>query len=206
MADGELARALAALRAAQAVVYPTETVYGLGVDPFAPSALETLFALKGGRRGTGISLLVADAAMVEGLIAGPVPEGARRLMERFWPGPLTIVLPAAPTLPRALLGPAGGVGLRCSSDPVAAALIAGFGRPLTSTSANPTGEPPAAGVETAKDYFGASVATYLDGGLRDVHAASTVVEFAGGKTYLRRSGCIGRERVATVVSLDSGES
>ncbi len=206
MDDGELAQAVEALCAARAVVYPTETVYGLGVDALSPVALETLFSLKGGRRGTGVSLLVTDAAMAEELVDGPMPEGACRLMERFWPGPLTIVLPAAPVVPRALLGSTGGVGLRCSSDPVAAALVAEFGRPLTSTSANPTGKPPAVSVETARAYFGARVSAYLKGGRRDPGAASTVVEFAGGKTYLRRSGDIGRERLATVVSLDSGES
>ncbi|RMF24372.1 MAG: threonylcarbamoyl-AMP synthase [Deltaproteobacteria bacterium] len=206
MADAALTRAIAALSAGGVVVYPTETVYGLGVDGLSRAALETLFALKGARRGTGVSLLVTGVSMAEELIERPLPDGARRLMQSFWPGPLTIVVPASAAVPRALLGPAGGVGLRCSSDPLAAALVAEFARPLTSTSANPTGRPPATSVGEARAYFGDRVSVYLDGGRRNAASASTVVEFSAGKTYLRRSGEIGRERLESVVSLDCVES
>ena len=103
---------------------------------------------------------------------------------------LTLVLPAAAGLPRGLVGETGGVGLRCSSDPVAAALLKAAGVPLTATSANPSAVEPARSVQTAREYFGDSVACYVDDGPRMAESASTVVEFLDGRAYLRRSGSV----------------
>ncbi len=197
-----LEAAVRALRGGRPVVYPTETVYGLGADADNRSALVRMLRLKGRSAGTGVSLLVASLAAAAPYLAGDSPDSAMRLAERFWPGPLTIVLPAAPGLAVELCGPAGGVGLRCSPDPMAMRLVAEFGRALTSTSANPTGKPPACTVDEARAYFGDAVEAYLDGGCRDGAAASTVVEFQGGNAFLRRAGVVPAAAIREVVDLE----
>lgn len=196
-----LDRAVIALDRGGLVVYPTETVYGIGVDAASAVALSRLAALKGISSGRGVSLLVDGLEMAASLIAGDPPPAARRLAARFWPGPLTLVLPASEEVLPWLRGPNGGVGLRCSCDPVAVELLGAAGRPLTSTSANPSGQPPAANVEQARAYFGDRVECFLDGGTREGCAASTVVEFFDGEAILRRSGAIGAEAVSSVVPI-----
>jgi len=182
------------------VVYPTETLYGLGVAGHSAAALDNLIALKGRGAGRGMSLLVRDLDSAADLIAGPVADGARRLAAGCWPGPLTIVLPASAAVPEALVGPAGGVGLRCSPDPVCRALVEAAGAALTSTSANPSGSAPATTCAQARAYFAQRVDCYLDDGPRD-GAPSSVVEFLGGTAYLRRAGAIAAEHISQIVPL-----
>ncbi len=198
----EIDLAVEALGRSGIVCYPTETVYGLAVDATDAAAIAALFELKGREAGKGVSVLVANIHKASDLIAGALPDDAFRLSERFWPGPLTIVLPAAASVSPDLLGPSGGVGLRCTSDPVAAELVLAAGRPLTSTSANPAGSPPALSVDEARSYFGDSVDAYLDGGLRGGSDVSTVVEFADGRTYLRRAGAVPVDSLSAIVNLE----
>jgi len=115
-------------------------------------------------------LLIAGREMLAGLVSR-VPQQAEQLMRRYWPGPLTLVLPAVDGLPSSLKGPGGGVAVRISSDPVASALVSSVGRPVTSTSANLSGAPPPLG---AADAALAGVSLVLDDGPRD-RAASTLV-------------------------------
>jgi L-threonylcarbamoyladenylate synthase len=192
--------AVRALRAGGLVVYPTETVYGLGVDASSSSALGRLVELKGRDAAKGISVLVVDLETAAGLLRNrTVPDDALALAEACWPGPLTIVLPAAESLPRALVGPSGGIGLRCSADPVAAKLLREFAGPITSTSANPSGLPPATGVDAARAYFGERVACYVDAGPRRATAASTVVEFFERRVILRRVGGVPVQKLAALI-------
>lgn len=184
-----------AIRAGGLVVYPTETIYALGADAGNAEAVQRLLAAKGRDDGRGMSVLVADLEQARVLLAtDPVDTDpgteAVELARRWWPGPLTLVLPAAAGLPRGLVGETGGVGLRCSSDPVAAALLKAAGVALTATSANPSSLEPARSVQTAREYFGDSVACYVDDGPRLAESASTVVEFLDGRAYLRRSGSV----------------
>ncbi len=202
----DIAQAVAALASGAVVAYPTETVYGLGADAADQDALEALIELKGRGAGKGLSLLVTGLAMAAELLSEPPPAAARELAECFWPGPLTLVLPAVESLPSALRGPGGGVGLRCSPDPLASALLSAFGRPLSSTSANPSGAPEARTVEQAREYFGAGVAVYLDGGARNGRASSSVVEFLGGCAYLRRAGALARADIENFVQLENAEN
>jgi len=202
--DDSIEAAAAALERGELVVYPTETVYGLGADATSPQALDRLLELKMRDEGKGISLLVTDLGSAASLIAGPIPRGASALADAFWPGPLTLVLPAAPGVTRCLLGTTGGVGLRCSSDPICGRLLRAFGRPLTSTSANPSGLPPAKSAPEARSYFGDRVAAYVDGGPRRASSVSTVVEFRDGCAYLRRDGAVSAESLASIVPLENG--
>ena len=123
------------------VAFPTESSYGLGVDALSSHALERLFALKRREPGKPPPILISDDRMLELLVAH-VPPRARELMARFWPGPLTLVLPARPGLPASLVSD-GGVGVRRSPHPLADALVAAFGGPVTATSANLSGRPAA---------------------------------------------------------------
>ena len=134
--DEEIIFAVAALRRGEIVAYPTETFYGLGVDALDELALARLRALKG-RDGKAISVLVDGRAMIDS-ICRAVPPLAVALMQRYWPGALTIALPARRNLPAALVTD-GCVAVRQSSHPTAQALVAGLGRPLTATSANRAG-------------------------------------------------------------------
>lgn len=187
-------------------MYPTETVYGLGAAALDPAALERLLALKGRPEGRGLSVLVLDLASASELLAAPAPAEARALAAAFWPGPLTLVLPAAGTVPAALIGETGGIGLRCTTDPVAGALAKAFAAPITATSANPTGGAPAVDTTSARAYFGERVACYLDGGVRAGAEVSSVVEFSKGHAILRRVGAIATTRLASVIPLQTPES
>jgi L-threonylcarbamoyladenylate synthase len=181
-------RAVEALRCGGVVVYPTETLYGLGVDATDERALGRLVDLKGREEGKPISVLVGDRAMLD-TIAAEVPVAAERLMRRFWPGPLTIAVPARPGVSRRLTAGGGTIGVRCSSHPLAAALVAGLGRPLTAPSANPAGAPPPRTVAEARRYFGDAIDAWVDGGVLPGGVGSTVVD-AANEIEIIREGAI----------------
>ncbi len=189
-----LARAVQALHGGEVIVYPTETFYGLGVDFSVRGALDRLFAIKAREPGKPIALIAANLEMAFS-VAREVPPAARRLAERFWPGPLTLVMPAAPGLPAALVGPDGGVGVRVSPHRVARALAAALGRPVTATSANLAGASPARTIVEARATFENRVAVYLEGGTMSAGAPSTIVAFEGSRLRLLRAGAISEARL-----------
>ncbi|MBI3784240.1 MAG: threonylcarbamoyl-AMP synthase [Deltaproteobacteria bacterium] len=180
----EVGSAARILAAGGIVVYPTETLYGLGADALNLQALERLVRLKGREPGKPISVLVSDTTMLSLLVAD-IPPLARRLMQRFWPGPLTIVFAASASVPEALSGGSGGIGVRVSSHPVATALVRALGKPLTTPSANPAGQPPPVTIAEARGYFGKGVDEYLDGGRLPGEPASTVVDVRQGLRVVR---------------------
>ncbi len=143
------------------VCMPTETTYGIAADIAQPAALAALVELKGRAANAPFALVVADIAEARAL-ASPWPESAEALARAHWPGPLTLVVPARPGLPAELVGPGGGVGVRISNHPVANGLANAVGGPITATSANPSGRPPAISIAMARDYF-AERLYYLDG-------------------------------------------
>jgi L-threonylcarbamoyladenylate synthase len=184
--EEEIVFAVAALRRGEVLAYPTETFYGLGVDALNEVALSRLRLLKG-RKEKAISVLVDGPEMLD-RICRKVPPRALALMERYWPGPLTIALPARRRVPTPLLSE-GFVAVRQSSHPVAQALVSQLGRPLTTTSANRAGEPPATTPEAVEESF--------QGGCRVLHAGataggapSTLVRVRGDRIELLRKGAI----------------
>jgi L-threonylcarbamoyladenylate synthase len=185
--DADLAAAVAALERGEIVAYPTETSYGLGVDARNEVALQRLITLKGRGVEKAFSVIVAGAAMVDGLCAEISP-GARRLMAAHWPGPLTLALPARPELPAALVLD-GCVALRESPHPVARALVAGFGRPITATSANRAGEPPAHDAAAVRAAF-AGGCFVLDGGPTSGGLPSTLARVRGDRVEVLRRGAV----------------
>lgn len=183
----EIAAAVAALRRGEVVGYPTETFYGLGVDALDAAALERLRALKGREEGKAISMLVPGPEALAALCA-EVPPLAARLIAAHWPGPLTLALPARPGLPPAIVSD-GFVAVRQSPHPVASALLAAFGRPLTATSANPAGAPPPTTAAGVRAHFG-DRCLVLDGGETPGGPASTVARVRGDVVEVLRRGAV----------------
>ena len=169
-------------------VFPTETLYGLGADARSEAAVERLVAVRGREAGKPILVLVRDVAMAE-TVAAEVPEGARRLAARFWPGPLTLVMRARPGLPAALTAGSGTIGVRAPGHPVAAAIVDGLGGPVTAPSANPPGKEPPRRLDDARSYFGDRVEAYVDGGELP-GGGSTVAAVEGNELRVLRAGVL----------------
>lgn len=197
-----LPRVAAHLAASRILAYPTETVYGLGSAP-TTVALQALSVMKGRPRGKPFLLLVSGRTMAEawGLV---FPPAAEALSDAFWPGPLTLVLPGGEgKLPDQLRGPEGGIAVRHTSHALIARLVAGLGRPLTSTSANRPRQPPAPGPETIAAVFAEEVAAgellILDGGALGNVPPSTVVDCTGPLPALIREGALPRDELRRAV-------
>ena len=197
--------ALAAVRAGRAVAYPTETLYGLGADAASEPAIGRLLAWKGREASQPLTILVETAAALEGLGIS-LPAAGQALTDAFWPGPLTLVLPAlrrfAPGVGRA----DGAVGVRCSSHPLAAALaarLANEGVTITSTSLNRTGGAPARTRAEARAACGEGEGAMLlldDAGLPEPSGvASTVLDLTAPAPRLLRAGAVPREALERVV-------
>ncbi|MBV8774107.1 MAG: threonylcarbamoyl-AMP synthase [Deltaproteobacteria bacterium] len=186
----DVANAATALRASQLVVFPTETFYAIGADPMQSQALAALAAVKGRESDKPIALIAATRESAFA-IAREVPAGALLLAETFWPGPLTLVLPARSGLNRLLIGPDGGIGVRVSPHPIAGELASAAGGLLTATSANLSGQPPARTLAEARQALGGRISVFIDGGVLSSNAPSTVVEFTQQGTYrIVRPGAI----------------
>jgi L-threonylcarbamoyladenylate synthase len=183
----EIAFAVEALRRGEVVAYPTETFYGLGVSALDELALARLRLLKGRGAEKAISILVGDVAMLD-LVCAPLSPLARRLVTKYWPGPLTLVLPARPGLPAPLVQE-DCVAVRVSSHPTAQALVKAFGAPLTTTSANRAGDPPACTPEAVEEAFEGRCRV-LHAGATPGGAASTVARVRGATLEILRQGAV----------------
>lgn len=180
------------------VAFPTETVYGLGADASNPAALARLFEAK--RRPANHPVIVHVTGLDSALRwSASMPEGARALAERFWPGPLTLVVPRAPHVPDAVTGGQSTVGLRAPSHPVARALLEAFGGGIAAPSANRFGHVSPTTARHVADDLGDAVALILDGGPCDFGIESTIVAFDGDVPLLLRPGAIGAEAIAGVL-------
>jgi len=193
-----LSATIAALKRGHAIVFPTETLYGLGADALNEAAVEEVFQLKGRDRSHPFPVLVADQEMLHTLVA-EIPTTAQRLMDRYWPGPLTLVLPGRRNIPKPLCNPLGGVAVRISSQAIATLLVKGLGRPLTATSANPSGKEPARTLQVAKNYFANRVDVFVDGGTLTSKSGSTVVEVKEDSVKVIREGEISAFEILQVL-------
>ncbi|MEH0109273.1 L-threonylcarbamoyladenylate synthase [Tersicoccus sp. MR15.9] len=192
-----LARAHEAITAQECIVLPTDTVYGIGADAFSPRAVATLLAAKGRGRTMPPPVLVARPEVLDGL-AAEVPQGARDLAAAFWPGPLTLILRAQPSLTWDLGETHGTVALRMPDDPIALDLL-GLTGPLAVSSANRTGHPAASTAVEARDQLGDAVGLYLDGGSRGDNVPSTIVDCTAEPFVVVRVGALGVDRLREVV-------
>ena len=183
-----LAAAARAVRAGQLVVLPTDTVYGLGCDAFSAAAVRKLLAAKHRGPDLPVPVLVGSWSTIDGLVLG-VPATARALLEAFWPGGLSLVLPHAPSLGWDLGHTKGTVMLRMPLHPVALDLLRDVG-PMAVSSANISGSPPAATAAEALAQLGDSVGVYLDGGPSGEPVASTIVDLTGAEPRVLREGAV----------------
>jgi L-threonylcarbamoyladenylate synthase len=192
-----VAKAAEGVRAGKLVVLPTDTLYGVGADAFSPEAVRSLLEAKGRGRDVPPPVLVPDSRTVDGL-ATDVPAYARALMEEFWPGPLTVVLRAQPSLAWDLGDTGGTVALRMPDHQVALELLAEVG-PMAVSSANRHGHPSSRTVVEAASQLGPSVEFYLDGGPVAGGLASTIVDCTREEPVVLRLGALSEAAVMGVV-------
>jgi tRNA threonylcarbamoyl adenosine modification protein (Sua5/YciO/YrdC/YwlC family) len=192
-----------ALGRGELVVLPTDTVYGVASDAFTPAAVERLLSAKGRDRQSPPPVLIPDTATL-GALAAHVTEPVRALAEKFWPGPLTIVLDANPSLSWDLGDTAGTVALRIPNHPLTLELLRETG-PLAVSSANKTGAPAAKQVSEAQEMLGDEVAVYLDAGpVSGDGVASTIIDATGladegGVLRVLRDGGVSREALSQLL-------
>jgi len=185
----DLNRAVAVLNGGGVVAFPTETYYGLAVDPLNPLALNHLFSLKQREISKPILALVDDRESISTL-AQEIPILYEPLMKEFWPGPLTLIFQARVNLPTLLTAGTATIGVRQSSHPFARQLLRAFGRPLTATSANISGRDAAVDAYEVKAQFGSNIDMVFDSGRTPGIVGSTIVGLEGGSLKCIREGII----------------
>lgn len=174
--DSQIKKAVRLLKQGGLIAFPTETYYGLGVDPFNKEALQRLFKVKRRDVDKAVLVLVADQSQVE-RFAYSIPADFNKLMASFWPGPLTLVFPARSNVPELLTGGTETVGIRQSPNSIAIKLVQEFAGPITATSANRSGATPATTAAEVDENFGSEVDLIIDGGATPGGQGSTLVGF-----------------------------
>lgn len=177
------------LLAGGVLALPTETYYALAVNPLDKAALTRLFALKERPSEKPVLVLISGPEMLT-QVAQELTETAARLMAYFWPGPLTLILPAQPHLPWGLTGGTGTIGVRQPRQPLICRMIAALGFPVTGTSANRSGRPPLVAAAAVAEEFGAGVDLILDMGPCPGGLPSTIVDVTGIAPRLVRAGAV----------------
>ena len=179
---------------------PTDTFYGLAADPFNLRAVDRVYEIKSRSRHKPLSLLIESIDQAEEL-ARPLPSQFYRLARKFWPGPLTIIVRAAPRLPLKVTANTGNVALRVPAAPIPLAVVKVAGVPLTATSANVSGESECTTAEGVKDQLGTLISLIVDGGPSPRSVASTIVDLTDDAGYWRilREGAIPRAEIAEVL-------
>ena len=188
-----IAEAAAIVTAGGVVAYPTDTFYGLATDARQAGAVARLFSVKGRSGDVAIPLIAADLDQAE--MVGELGPLAHDLACRFWPGPLTLVVTARPVLPATLLAGGRTVAVRVPDHAVARQLAATVGFPVTSTSANRSGEPPPTTADDVVRTLGDSIDLVLDGGVCAGGRPSTIVDTTGEVPTLVREGAVPWERI-----------
>ncbi|MGE0449427.1 MAG: L-threonylcarbamoyladenylate synthase [Vicinamibacterales bacterium] len=189
-----IARAAAIVRAGGVAAVPTDTLYGLAVDPFDASAVGRLFTIKSRSQERALPLVAADAGQVRAVLGVLSPLG-ERLASSFWPGPLTLVMRAPEGLAVEVTGGGTTVGVRVPADAVVRALCAAVGTPLTATSANVSGQPPTANPDDVAAALGGSIDVLVDSGRTRGGPPSTIVDVTGPVPHLIRAGAVEWEHV-----------
>ena len=188
------------------VAIPTDTVYGIAASLSHPAALDRIYEIKGRRDNQPLPVLVSSPAEIEH-IAEKISPDVELLLDIFWPGPLTVVLPARPGMPARVTAGGATIGVRMPNHPLAIEVIAKAGGAVACTSANLSGEPPACDVGEIAASLGARLDLILDGGIAPGGVASTVVAVNGTGLQILREGAIPSERIqASWAELLAGQS
>ena len=176
------------------VAFPTDTFYALGADPLNLAAVSEVFRIKGRAANRPLPLLVSSLDQAADMTSNP-PGLFFRLAKKYWPGPLTLVVPASQLIPYKVTGNTGNVGLRCPKADFALELIKAVGRPLTGTSANLTEHPACSTAEEVDNQIGHALPLILDAGPTGGELASTVVDLCGEHPRVLRAGPIPKEEL-----------
>lgn len=191
-------RAAVLLRQGQLVAFPTETVYGIGALGLDRAAVGALYEAKNRPVSKAFSLQVAEIAMVS-QVAAYVPRQARMLMEKFCPGPVTVVLPKAAAVPNEVTGGRDTVGIRIPAHPVALALLKAVGKPLAVPSANISGHTSPLSAQDVYADMAGRLPLILDGGVCSVGVESTIVDCTGSQIKILRHGAISEAEIRTAI-------
>ena len=176
------------------VAVPTESFYGLAVHALNEKAIERLFAVKGRREDNPLLILIASRESLDSCVT-EVPDRARKLMQRFWPGGLTMVFSANPMLPQSLTSGTGKIGVRLSSHPVPRALAEAVGAPVTGTSANRSGQANCLTAEEVMEALGGEIDLILNGGKTPGGKGSTVLDVTVHPPIVLREGIVSHEEL-----------
>jgi len=182
--DKIVAEAVRVLKSGGIIAYPTETFYALGVNAMDEGALKRLYKLKGRPKKKPLPVIVGDKKRLKMLIKN-LPPQAEKLIKRFWPGPLTIVFEASSDIPELLTAKTGKIAIRIPGEKVAFYLAKKTGFPITSTSANPSGNQPAIKPDRVIEYFGDRIDFLIDGGETPGGKPSAIVDVTGPVRILR---------------------
>lgn len=187
--EDRMAQAVAAIQEGGLVALPTETFYALAVDAFNVAAVERVVALKRAPADSPVLLLIADPGQVE-TVADTVPEKFHELTELFWPGPLTLVVPAAGRVPTRVTAGTGKVAVRVPGLPLPRRIARALGRPITGPSANLHGHPPCRTAVDVVEVFGEALDMVLDGGPTPGGKPSTILDLSGSEPRVLREGLL----------------
>jgi len=182
------------LRAGKVIAYPTDTVYGVGASGFNERAIEQLYVVKQRPREKAIPYLLASVESLP-LVARDIPDAARLLAAKFWPGGLTLIVPATPRVPRILTAGGDTIAVRVPNHATTRALIDAVGAPLATTSANLSGAPDPSSVQEALAQLTGRIPFILDAGPTRGNVPSTVVDVTTDPPTVRRVGVIGVEEI-----------
>ena len=199
----EIEEAVEALRAGELVVFPTETVYGLGANASDPAAVRKIFEVKGRPADHPVIVHLDNPRYLHRWVSD-MPPVADKLAAKFWPGPLTLILPKADNVNDIVTGGQDSIGIRVPSHPMAQQLLTAFGGGIAAPSANRFGRLSPTKPEHVRDELGASVSVVLDGGDSPIGLESTIVSCLGNQAVLLRPGFITRSQLAQVVDLSTG--
>ena len=199
----KLAKAVRVLCGGGVVAFPTETFYGLGADARNETAVEKIFRIKGRNFRNPLSVIVANDREVIPLVE-EIPATAKILMQTFWPGPLTLIFRAAPSVSSRLTGGTGKIGIRVPSHPVARFLAAALSGPLTATSANLSGGPECSSADAVIRTLGDLPDAVIDGGSTPGGAGSTILDVTVSPPRILREGAIPGSLIMNALNLTQG--
>jgi len=197
--DRSLVLAAEVVQAGGVIVYPTETLYGIGSDALNPEAVQKVHKVKGRSPEKPMLVLVPARESLLPLVR-EIPRAADVLMESFWPGPLTLVFPISSRVPPALVGASTSLGIRVPSSELCLRLLRLAGTPLVSTSANPPGKPPLRSVDSMQTLLAHGIDLFLDAGELPDNKPSTVVDVSQTPPRLIREGMIGKSALRAIVA------
>lgn len=198
LAPGDLKKAAEIIRRGGLVAFPTETVYGLGGDAFDPTASKRIYAAKGRPSDNPLIVHIADIPELSG-VAHDIPGVAYALAEKFWPGPLTMILKKRDELPKETTGGLGTVAVRMPSDPVAAMLIRESGVPIAAPSANLSGRPSTTCAQHVIEDLSGRIDMIIDAGASKIGLESTIVDLTCEPALILRPGYITKEMLSEVI-------